>query len=629
MSDRPQPGRLIPASSEIPFTLLETLPGEAIHTLVDAIPQFVWVARPDGFVVYQNQRMIEYLAMTHEQAEGTGWLAKVHPDDLPRLWEARQVAFQTGELYEMEHRLQDGASGEYRCFLSRAVPQRNAQGTILYWIGTLTDIEKRKQAEQRLKESEQNWHALAEAVPQLVWMAAPDGKFEYVNQRYLDYPGITFEHRQSDRWAHLQFIHPDDREGARAQWQHCLDTGDIYERAERLRNNQTGEYRWFLIRGVPVRNETGQIVKWFGTDTDIDEQKRIEEALLQSQKRIRCLIDSNIIGIICVEGEEGVVVEANDAWLRMSGYSREEVRSKKLNREKVRPLDQAPLLDRAMQELTAHGQCSPFEIELACKDGSRLPVLVGCVVFQDQPRQVIAFVLDNSARKELEQRKDDFISMASHELRNPLAALMLQTTLLHRQLTRQGVLDRILALSNIESQIKTITRLVEDLLDVSKIQAGRLEYRQESVDLDALLREIASSMQQRYPSHHVLVRGFVGANLIGDYDRLGQVFTNLLSNAIKYSPGAKTVEIDLCSYEDVVTVRVQDHGLGIPCELRDKIFERFYRATNFRQRAISGLGMGLYIVAEIVKHYGGTITVDSEVGEGSIFTITLPRGRGV
>jgi PAS domain-containing protein len=110
MSDRPQPGRLIPASSEIPFTLLETLPGEAIHTLVDAIPQFVWVARPDGFVVYQNQRMIEYLAMTHEQAEGTGWLAKVHPDDRPRLWEARQVAFQTGELYEMEHRLQDGAS---------------------------------------------------------------------------------------------------------------------------------------------------------------------------------------------------------------------------------------------------------------------------------------------------------------------------------------------------------------------------------------------------------------------------------------------------------------------------------------------------------------------------------------
>ncbi len=178
-----------------------------------------------------------------------------------------------------------------------------------------------------------------------------------------------------------------------------------------------------------------------------------------------------------------------------------------------------------------------------------------------------------------------------------------------------------------ETQLNTITRLVEELLDVSKIQAGRLEYRQETVDLDALLREIADTMQQSHPSHSILVHGAVRASLLGDRDRLGQVITNLLENAIKYSPDAQTVEIDLNASPETVTIRVRDHGLGIPREQRDKIFERFYRAAGPRQRVIPGLGMGLYIVAEIIKHHGGTITVESAVGKGSTFTVTLPLTR--
>jgi signal transduction histidine kinase len=236
-------------------------------------------------------------------------------------------------------------------------------------------------------------------------------------------------------------------------------------------------------------------------------------------------------------------------------------------------------------------------------------------------------VLDNSARKELEQRKDAFISMASHELRNPLTILKLQTTLLHRQLAKQGLQAAAPALASIETQLNTINRLVAELLDVSKIQAGRLEYLQERVDLDALLREMADTMQQTHPSHTILVRGAVQTSLIGDRDRLAQVFTNLLSNAIKYSPDAQTVEMDLSASPETVTIRVRDHGLGIPREQRDKIFERFYRASDPKQRAIPGLGMGLYIVAEIVKRHEGTISVDSAVGKGSTFTVTLPLKR--
>src|SRR5258708_7138673 len=711
---------------------------DELRTLVDAIPHFVWIAGPDGYVTYDNQRLIGYLAMTLEQVEGDRWMASVHPDDQQRVWEVWQTSIQTGVPYEVEHRLQDGTSGAYRWFLVRGVPQRNAQGEILHWVGTCTDIEDQKRAEQQLKESQENWRVLAETVPQLVWITQPDGSamyfnqryydytgaspeqaleyewrqflhpedaervvalrhqtlatgepyeihyrlkdgqtgayrwflargapvrdekgeivkwvgtctdiedqkqaeqklkaseqnwrvlaetvpqlvwtkrpddlHEYVNQRWCDYLGFTLEQLQSDRWAYLQFVHPDDREGIRALSQHAQDTGAMYESEERLRNSQTGEYRWFLTRAMPVRDDTGQITKWFGTCTDIDEQKRTEEALCQSQERIRALIDSNIIGITSAEMEGEVLVEANDAWLRMTGYSREDVRNRTLSLGKLMPPEQAPLFEHAIQELAARGQLTPLEIEMVCKDGSRLPVVVGGVIFQDHPRQIVGFTLDNSARKELEQRKDDFISMASHELRNPLAAVKMQTQLVQKRLERQSHHEAATALARVEEPVKQLERLIGELLDVSKIQAGRLEYLQETVDLDALLHEVADTMQQISTTHAVVVRGAAPRSLVGDKDRLGQVFTNLISNAIKYSPDAETVEIDLSTSEDAVTVRVHDHGLGIPREQCDKIFERFYRVTGPKQKGIPGLGMGLYIVAEIVKPHRGTITVDS------------------
>jgi len=477
----------------------------------------------------------------------------------------------------------------------------------------------------QLLASEENWRVLAEMLPQLVWTTRADGWVDYTNQRFCDYTHATPEQLQGYGWG--QFLHPEDAELALAVRAHAFRTGIPYEVEYRLREGQTGCYRWFLVRGMPVRDDSGQIVRWFGTCTDIEEQKRTEHALRQSQERMRALIDSNIIGIVSADVEGEVIVEANDAWLHMTGYTREQVSSRMLNRRKITPPDQALVFERAIQEIATHGQHIPLETELVCQDGSRLPVVVGGVLFRDQPPQLIAFMLDNSARKELEQRKDTFISMASHELKTPLTALKLQTTLLHRQLAKQGRLDQAPALVSMENQLNKVNRLVGELLDVSKIQAGRLEYRQELVDLDALLLETVETLQQSSLSHTIVVRGAVQASLFGDRDRLGQVFTNLLSNAIKYSPDAETVEIDLSTSAEVVTIRVRDHGLGIPREQLDKIFERFYRVTDLSQRAIPGLGMGLYIVAEIVKGHGGNITVDSTVGKGSTFTVTLPLMR--
>lgn len=596
---------------------------ETISALIDTIPQFVWVMDPDGSARYSNRQWCDYTGKTPEQIQGGGWLQFIHPDDRSRVQKAWQASVYTGTPYEVEHRIQEGSTGDYRWFLARSLPQRDAQGTIVRWIGTCTDINEQKLAEERAKASEQNWRVLTETVPQLVWTMRADGLSDYFNQRFRDYTHATWEQLKGYGWS--QFLHPDDAERTLIERERAFRTGSPYEIEYRFREGQTGLYRWFLVRAMPIHNDAGQVVRWFGTCTDIDEQKRTEEALRQSQERIHALINSNLIGIVSNEGEEEVLVEANETFLQMSGYSREDLDSRTLTRARIMAPEDAQLFECALQEIAAKGQHTPFETELLCKDGSRLPIFVGGVLFQNHPRQIISFVLDNSARRELEQRKDDFISMASHELRNPLTALKLQTTMLHRRLAKQDIQALTSALSNMDGQINTIGRLVEELLDVSKIQAGKLEYHQETVDLDALLQETTVTMQQIYPSHRILVRGAAQANLLGDRDRLGQVFTNLLSNAIKYSPDAESVEVELSTSPETINISVHDHGLGIPQEQREKIFERFYRATGPRQKAIPGLGMGLYIVAEIVKLHGGTITVDSTVGKGSTFTMTLPR----
>ncbi|GHO41915.1 PAS domain S-box protein [Ktedonospora formicarum] len=596
---------------------------DKLRDLVNAIPQLVWIAGPDGSILYNNQRLIDYQAKTLQQVRGEGWMTCVHPDDQQRVQQVWQASIQTGQPYEVEHRMQDGTTGEYRWFLVRGVPQRNAEGAIIYWFGTCTDINKQKQAEQQLKESQENLRVLAETLPHLVWGTGPDGLSDYFNQRFYDYIGATWEQLHGYGWS--QFVHPEDRERTLAARAQALCTGLPYDVAYRFRSGHAGIYRWFLARAMPVRDDTGRIVRWFGTCTDIEEQKRTEEALRESQEQASILMNSSIIGINIADGER--IMDANDTYLRLTGYTREDLHAGKISWMDMTPPEYLERTQKAHQELATQRTMTPYEKEYICKDGSRLPVLVGRVALQHHPSQTIGFLLDNSARKELEQRRDAFISMASHELKTPLTALKMQAQLVRKRLERQSHHEAATLISRIDGPIKQLERLVGELLDVSKIQAGRLEYLHEEVDLNALLHEVTDTMQQIQTTHTIQVRGETPCLLIGDRDRLGQVFINLISNAIKYSPGAEKVEVDLITSSETATIRVHDYGLGIPQEQRDKIFERFYRVSGPNQKAIPGLGMGLYIVAEIVRHHGGTLAVESAVGKGSTFQVTLPRKR--
>ena len=236
-------------------------------------------------------------------------------------------------------------------------------------------------------------------------------------------------------------------------------------------------------------------------------------------------------------------------------------------------------------------------------------------------------VLDTCVHTEPGQCVDDFLGMAGHELRTPLTVLKLQTQYLNRRLARQDLQDCLAILEQMEVQILKLERLNGDLLNFSKMQAGWLEYVEERVDLNQVLQESIEVMQQMYPTHTIVVHGAATTYLVGDKDRLGQVFSNLLSNAIKYSPFADMVDVEIHSSTEAITISVRDYGIGIPQEEQNHIFERFYRAGDPSTQAVHGLGIGLYLVEKIIKHHGGTITVESAVGKGSTFHVVLPLSR--
>jgi len=227
-------------------------------------------------------------------------------------------------------------------------------------------------------------------------------------------------------------------------------------------------------------------------------------------------------------------------------------------------------------------------------------------------------------RRALEQRKDEFIRIASHELKTPLTSLQGYTELLHMKFAELGNQEAQRYLAKMATQTEKLSRLIADLLDISKIQAGKVAFVEEAVDVDALVREVVENLQHTTARHQISIEGRAQCEIIGDKERLGQVLINLIANAMKYSPRAERIIVHLAHTPDALTVSVQDFGIGIPKAHQEKVFEQFYRVTSDQERTYPGFGMGLYIAHQIIERHGGKMWVESVEGQGSTFSFSLP-----
>jgi PAS domain S-box-containing protein len=238
-----------------------------IRLIINTIPTMVWTLLPDGTVDFVNQGWLDYTGLSLEQ-EIENPTRPVHPEDLPRVMEKWLADLAAGEPSEEEVRLRR-ADGEYRWFLVRTAPLRDERGNIIKWYGVSIDIEDRKRAESQSR-------TLLDAIPQQIWSGPPDGTLDYCNERWRSYMGLGLQELQGEGWQSM--LHPDDRERVLKAWHESVTSGMPYEQEERHRGVD-GTYRWFLARGVPLSNAEGRIVRWYGTNTDIEDRKQAEEEL--------------------------------------------------------------------------------------------------------------------------------------------------------------------------------------------------------------------------------------------------------------------------------------------------------------------------------------------------------------
>lgn len=237
--------------------------------------------------------------------------------------------------------------------------------------------------------------------------------------------------------------------------------------------------------------------------------------------------------------------------------------------------------------------------------------------------QLIAYLTEH---KEVERRKDEFMSVVSHELKTPVTTIKGFAQLLQRRLKHYNDPDTQLFLSRMDSQLNRLTRLINDLLEISRLQTGRLKYRIETLDLREVVENTVEQIQATAISHRLSLEDVTQtpALVSGDRERLEHVFTNLLMNAIKYSPHANRIIIHVTVHEQEVIASVQDFGIGIAESDLEKIFERFYQVSYPQERPFSGIGIGLYLSHEIITRHNGHIWVESQREQGSTFHVTLP-----
>jgi PAS domain S-box-containing protein len=358
---------------------------------------------------------------------------------------------------------------------------------------------------------------------------------------------------------------------------------------------------------------------------------------IQSERRFQALIEksSDIIALINAQGQ---ITYVSSSLTRLTGHLPEAFLSSHVL-ALVHADEQSLMRQMLADVLQESDRTRRFECRVRCENGSFrwFETTLTNLLHEPAVTAIVVNLHDISQRKQAEQEReklfqeriallestDEFISVASHELKTPVTSLKGFTQLLYRRFKRKGDEEALRFLGRMDSQLNKLTNLINDLLDISRIRAGKLEYRDEPFDLDVLAHEIVENAQATVQTHHLLLENPVKVHVSGDRERIGQVLTNLLTNAIKYSPDADIVVLQVEAKGNEAVVSVQDFGIGIGKDHQQKIFDRFYQ-VNDKDLLPSGLGLGLYLAHEIVKHHHGRIWVESHKGEGSTFRFTLP-----
>ncbi|WP_020473030.1 response regulator [Zavarzinella formosa] len=541
--------------------------------------------------------------------------------------------FRTGKPLEIEFSFQtpDGI----RFYSARLVPEFNAAGTVEHILGVTRDATDKHRAETALRESESRFRTMANSISQLAWVARPDGYIFWYNNRWLDYTGATLEQMIAGGWEAV--IDPAESDQVTAKIRDHFRSGESWEDMFRLRRHD-GVYRWFLSRMQPVRDENGKIELWFGTNTDIEDLRVAE----QERQKFVSLVESST-DFIATYDLAGKPLYVNHAGLRMIGLDDLESAGRIRPEELFQPDDHRQLLEKILPSLLADGQAEIETQVRHLKTGESLWMNCKAFAHKDASGKTTAYSTvcrEITERKQLEtnlrqiasdlseanRRQFQFLATLAHELRNPLAPIRTGLELIRMSDNLSGKVEATRAM--MERQTQHMVRLIDDLLDLSRITQGKLQIRKRQIELAEIIRNAIESIRPFIDkAGHTLETSLPRESLFLDADpnRLAQVFSNILSNAAKYTPDGGRISLAVHADGPEVVIRVRDNGLGIPFEMQQRIFEMFVQVDRPDEAEYSGLGIGLTLVRQILQMHSGSIQVHSEgAGLGTEFTVRLP-----
>lgn len=485
-----------------------------LRLFTNSMQNLAWMADPRGFIYWYNERWFEYTGTTLDEVQGSGWIKLQHPDHADRVVSFIQEAWRKGDEWELTLPLRR-KDGEYRWFLTRVYPIKNDQGQIIRWIGTNTDIHRELEIQNELKKGEDRLRQVSDFMPQIAWSTNADGYHDFYNKRWYEFTGLTFEETKGDQW--VKVLHPDDLERAKRVWRQCLATGERYEVEYRMRRHD-GEYRWLLARAMPLRSADGTIERWFGTCTDIHDQKT---------------------------------------------------------------------------------------------ETDKLEVLV-----QERTREL------KRSNEDLQQ----FAHVASHDLKEPVRKIRTFENMIERRFGAELPAEVNLFLSKIRKSATRMNAMIEGVLRYSSLNGPVIDNQEVDMclvidniktDLDLLIEEKKATISCR----HIPV-------LRGTPILVYQLFYNLIKNSLKFSHPDRPVRIDIAGervqhndrwFHEIVYT---DNGIGFNNQYADVIFGSFTRLHAKDQ--YEGSGLGLALTKKIVERHGGTITAYGVEGVGATFTIRWP-----
>lgn len=363
--------------------------------------------------------------------------------------------------------------------------------------------------------------------------------------------------------------------------------------------------------------------------TDLLERRQAEEALRKSEERLKLAVKAANIGtFIWYVAEDRT--EADWQFLSFFGLPEDGVINLQIALQSmIHPEDVTRYAAAIAVACDIEGKGMLHEdVRVITPFGeTRWLSIIAQVYFSENPRSALRMVgtaIDITERKLQEQQKDDFIGVASHELKTPVTSIKAFAQLLLERFEEEGAVESAKMMRKLNMQIDRLTQLIRDLLDTTRISEGRLSLHNEQFRLDTLIAERAEEVQRTTEKHQIIFEENHSLEIYGDRERIGQVITNLLSNAVKYSPDGGKIEIAITFENSHVKVSVRDEGVGITPELQHKVFDRFFRISDQRMRTFPGMGLGLYISSGIIQLYQGHIGVSSKPGEGATFYFTLP-----